>query len=63
MNALSLFPSLAARLARQERVRLAKARVPVALLAADVPGGGSLSDGLPSGQLSSNEASRRSCAN
>ncbi|TBY56787.1 cytosine deaminase [Rhizobium leguminosarum bv. viciae] len=40
MNDLSLFPTLAARLARQERIRLAKARVPVALLAADVPGGG-----------------------
>ncbi|MGO7208210.1 hypothetical protein ACCT30_45250 [Rhizobium ruizarguesonis] len=40
MNDLSLFPTLAARLARQERIRLAKARVPVALLADNVPGGG-----------------------
>ncbi|APO79650.1 cytosine deaminase-like protein (plasmid) [Rhizobium etli 8C-3] len=38
MNDLSLFPSLAARLARPERIRLAKARVPVALLFDDVPG-------------------------
>ncbi len=39
MNDLSLFPSLAARLARPERIRLAKARIPVALLADDVPVG------------------------
>jgi cytosine deaminase len=37
MNDISLFPNLAARLARPERIRLAKARVPVALLADDVP--------------------------
>jgi len=39
MNDLSLFPSLAARLAKPERIRLAKARVPVALLADDAPVG------------------------
>ncbi len=42
MNDLSLFPSLAARLARSERIRLAKARVPVALLAEDAPVGAEL---------------------
>lgn len=42
MNDLSLFPSLAARLARPERIRLAKARVPVALLSDDVPVGAEL---------------------
>jgi len=39
MNDLSPFPSLAARLARTERIRLTKACVPVALLADDVPEG------------------------
>ncbi|WP_208245307.1 cytosine deaminase (plasmid) [Rhizobium sp. T1470] len=37
MNDLSMFPRLAARLARAERIRLTKARVPVALLCDGMP--------------------------